>query len=155
FQTTTVESSSTTANGAIVVGDCNGNAGSPSFMYLGQVNTITADTIALGRQKTQGHLLFNPIYSNAPPFASVTFQGFSATTVSNFDVGTGVGNSGTTSCTGDLNLTGGRVIATIDNMNVGRASSAGTGAALSRGVLAFDAGTITVNTLNLGVQPVS
>jgi len=46
FQTTTITNGSTTANAGLVVADCNQNNGSASFIYLGQVNTISADTIA-------------------------------------------------------------------------------------------------------------
>jgi autotransporter-associated beta strand protein len=155
FQTTTIESGTTTANAGIVVADCNGNAGSPSSFYLGQVNTISADTIAFGRQKTTAHVLFNSIYANLAPYPTVTFQGFSSGSVSSFDVGDGVGNTGTTTATGDLNLTGGRVTASIGTMNVGRASGGATGSGKTTGLLQFDAGTITANTLNIGLQPVT
>src|SRR5438552_2992770 len=64
FQTTTIETGSTTANAAIVVADCNGNAGVHSFIYLGQVNSISADTIVVGRQKADGDLRFNPTLVN-------------------------------------------------------------------------------------------
>lgn len=153
FQTTTSESGSGTANAAIVVGDCNGNAGSASYIYLGQVNDISADIIAVARQKTTGRLLFNPIYPNVAPYPTVTFRGFSSSEVSIFDVGDGVGNTGTTTGTGEANFTGGLVAATVDTMNIGRASGAATGSGTSTGILAFDAGTITTRTLNVGFQP--
>lgn len=152
FQTTTSEAGTTTGNSGIVVGDCNGNAGSASFIYLGQVNTISADTIGIGRQKTTSSILFNPLYANVAPYPTVTFQGFSSNQVSIFDVGDGVGNTGTTSCRGNLILNGGVVTANVDTMNIGRASSGGTGGSTSSGQMSFDAGTITVNTMNLGLQ---
>jgi autotransporter-associated beta strand protein len=152
FQTTSTEAGSTTANAGIVVGDCNGNAGTASFLYLGLNNTISADTVAIGRQKTTGHLLFNPLYANIAPYPTLTIQGATSGQVSLFDIGDGAGNSGTTTCLGDVNLQGGIVNIAVDRMNVGRASSAGTGANNSTGSLLFDAGTVTVNTLNLGFQ---
>jgi autotransporter-associated beta strand protein len=152
FQTTTSEAGTTTGNSGIVVGDCNGNAGSASLIYLGQVNTISADTIGIGRQKVNSTILFNPLYANVAPYPAVTFQGFSSSQVSIFDVGDGVGNTGTTSCRGNLNLNGGLVTANVDTMNIGRASSGGTGGSTSSGQMFFDAGTITVNTMNLGLQ---
>jgi autotransporter-associated beta strand protein len=155
FQTTTSEAGTTTGNSGIVVGDCNGNAGSASFIYLGQVNTISADTIGIGRQKVTSTILFNPLYANVAPYPTVTFQGFSSNQVSIFDVGDGIGNTGTTSCRGNLNLNGGIVNATVDTMNIGRASSgvSGTSSGTSSGQMFFDAGTITVNTMNIGLQP--
>jgi fibronectin-binding autotransporter adhesin len=155
FQTTTSEAGTTTANAGIVVGDANSNAGSPSFTYLGQANTISADIIAIGRQKANGNLLFNPIYANTAPYPSVTFQGFNSGRVSIFDIGDGVGNTGTTTLTADANLTGGLVTAAVDTMNIGRASGGASGSGTSTGTLEFDAGTISVNTLNVGFQPVT
>lgn len=67
FQTTTSEAGTTTGNSGIVVGDCNQNNGSPSYIYLRHANTIAADTISIGRQKANGNLLFNPIYANTAP----------------------------------------------------------------------------------------
>jgi len=155
FQTTTIHTGTTTGNAGIILADCNGNAGSPSFIYLGQVNAISADTISIARQKTTATMLFNPIYANVVPYPSVSFQGFTSSAVSVFDVGDGVANTGTTTGTGNLNLSGGLVTATVDTMNVGRASGAASGSGTTTGNLQFDAGTITVNTLNVGLQPVT
>ncbi|HXU79352.1 MAG TPA: autotransporter-associated beta strand repeat-containing protein [Methylomirabilota bacterium] len=154
FQTTTIEAGTGTANAGIVVADCNQNAGSQSSLWLGQVNTIKSDTIAIGRQKANGRLLFNPLYANLAPYPVVTFQGFNSGQVSVFDVGDSVGNTGTTSLNADANLTGGTVNATIDIMNVGRASSGGT-AGTTVGSFEFDAGTVSVNNLTIGVQPIA
>jgi autotransporter-associated beta strand protein len=156
FQTTTSQSGTTTANAGIVVADCNQNAGSLSFVYLGQVNTISADTFAIGRQKAGGQLLFNPIYANIAPYPMLTLKGFSSSRISILDVANGVGNTGTTTFSADADLTGGLVNAMVDTINVGRASSGGTTASgVTTGTLQFDAGTINVNTLNIGLQPVS
>src|SRR6185503_15407882 len=78
FQTTTMHAGTTTGNSAIDVADCNGNAGSASSLWLGQVNTITADTIGIGRQKATGNLRFNTIYANIAPYPSLTLQGFTS-----------------------------------------------------------------------------
>jgi hypothetical protein len=155
FQTTSSESGTATGNASIVVSDCNGNAGSPSYLYLGQANAISANVIGIGRQKASGHLLFNAIYANLAPYPSVTFQGVGSSQVSIFDVGDGVGNTGTTTLSADANLTGGWVTATIDSMNIGRGSAGASGSGTTTGALEFDAGTITVNTLNIGIQPVT
>lgn len=154
FNTTnSVEAGSTTGNSGIIVGDCNQNQGQPSFFYLGQANTISADSIGIARQKSSGTMQFNPIYTNAAPYPSVTFKGYTTTLVSNFDVGDGIGNTGTTSGTGDLNLTGGIVTASVDTLNVGRASGGASGSGTTTGTLEFEAGTITANTVNVGLQP--
>src|ERR1041385_5390828 len=135
FQTTTSEAGTTTGNSGIIVGDCNGNAGPNSFLYLGQVNTITADTIGVARQKTTASILFNPIYANTAPYPTVTFQGHTNGQVFVFDVGDGVANTGTTSGSGTLNLGGGIVTANVDTFNVGRGSGAATGSGTSTGRL--------------------
>ncbi len=154
FQTTNSETGSTTGVSGIILGDCNQNQGPTSFIYLGEANTISSDTITIARQKSSGTIQFNPIYVNIAPYPSVTFGGFSSSLVSIFDVGDGAGNTGTTAGTGDLNLAGGFVTAAVDTMNIGRASAGASGAGTTTGTLEFDAGTITANTVNIGLQPV-
>jgi autotransporter-associated beta strand protein len=153
FQTTTAEAGSTTGNSALLIGDCNQNQGPASFIYLGQGNTISADTIGVARQKTTASLLFNPIYANVLPYPSVTFKGFSSSVVSIFDVGDGIGNTGTTAGTGTMDLSGGIVTASVNTLNVGRASGGVSGVGTTTGNLVFDAGTITAATVNVGLQP--
>jgi len=153
FTTTNdVEAGSTTATTAIIVGDCNQNQGPTNVVYLGRANTFSADTIAIARQKDSSSMLFNTNYANIAPYPVVTFAGYSTSLVSNFDIGDGAGNTGTTAGTGDLNLTGGFVTASVDTMNVGRASAGATGVGTTTGTLEFDAGTITANTVNVGLE---
>ncbi len=155
FQTTTSEAGTTTANAALVVADCNGNAGSQSFLYLGQVNTISADIVAIARQKATAHFLFNPIYANTAPYPTLTMQGVTSSRMAIWDVGDGVGNTGTTSLTGDANLNGGTINVQVDTLNVGRASGGATGGGNTTGILQFDAGLIDALSVNLGWQPVT
>jgi len=122
---------------AIVVADANGNPGSKSYLYLGRVNAFTLDTIAIGRQRANGALQFNPIYANTAPYPTVSFQGFSAGSVPFFEVGDGTSQSGTATFAADANFNGGLVTATVDTMNLARASSSGTGT--GTGSLEFDA----------------
>jgi autotransporter-associated beta strand protein len=154
FQTTTIESGTTTANAGIVIADCNQNPGSASFLYLGQVNTISADTIGIGRQKAPGNLLFNPTYANVAPYPSINLHGFSSSRVATLTIADGVGNTGNGATPrGDLNLTGGLVTAMVDTLNLGRATTGGTAAGAATGSFEFDAGTVNVNTLNVGILP--
>ena len=152
FQTTTSEAGTGTANGALIVGDCNGNAGSQSFLYLGQVNTISADTLLIARQKTAADIRFNPNLRNIAPYPTATIQGFTTSRVSLFSMGDGVGNTGTTTPNGTADFSGGIVNAMIDTLTIARASSAGSAVNLSTGTLGFDAGTIDANTVNVGLQ---
>src|SRR5204863_4036117 len=127
---------------AVVVGDCNGNAGSHSFLYLGQVNNISADTVAVARQKTDADLRFNPAYANIAPYPTLNLQGFTTTRASVLTIGDGVGNTGTTTGTGIADLSGGTVTASVDTIHVGRSSSSGAGGNATTGTLTSDAGTI-------------
>ena len=119
------------------------------------MNTISADTINVGRQKANGHLLFNPIYANVAPYPTATILGYSGSRVALLEIANGVGNTGTTTHSADANLNGGIVNISVDVLNVGRASGATTGAGNSTGTLNFDAGSINANTLNIGLQPVT
>jgi autotransporter-associated beta strand protein len=153
FQTTSTDTAGTTVNAGIVVGDCVNNPGLQCFFYLGQVNTISADSIAIGRQKTSATFQFNSIYANIAPYPSVTFRGYSGAAVGLFEVGGGANNGGTTALTADVNLTGGIVNAAVNILNVGIAASAGTPTAATIGKLELDAGTFSANTAFLGFQP--
>lgn len=152
FTTTNSEVGSTTGDTAVDLGDCNQNPGPTSYLYLGQVNTVSADTIGIARQKSSATVQFNSIYANIAPYPTLTLQGYSSNTVAFLDVGDGIGNSGTTSGTGDLNLNGGLVTASVNVLNVGRASVATSGVGTTTGTLEFDAGTINANTVNIGLQ---
>lgn len=153
FQTTNSDIGTDTGNAAIDIGDCNNNAGADSYLYLGLVNTISANTINLGRQKAAGHLLFNPIYANVAPYPSVTFQGYSGSRIALVEIANGVGNTDTTTHNADATLTGGMVNMSVDVLNIGRASGGTSGAGNTTGTLNFDAGTINANTVNIGLQP--
>lgn len=155
FSTTSTDSGSTTANGGIVVGDANSNAGSQSQLWLGEVNNITADSIGIGRQKAGATLKFDSIYANVAPYPSVVFQGLNGNPVTAFEVGNGAGNSGTTTFTADADLTGGFVTANIATLNVGRGSTNTSGSGTITGSLEFDAGSIMAGTVNIGLQTAS
>jgi autotransporter-associated beta strand protein len=155
FLTTTTDSGTTTANGGIVVADCNSNAGSQSQLWLGERNIIHADTIGVGRQKAGGILQFNTIYANIAPYPSVAFQGLNGNPISFFEVGNGAGNSGTTTFTADANLTGGFVTASIATLTVGRGSSSTSGSGIVTASMELDAGIISAGTVNIGLQPAS
>jgi autotransporter-associated beta strand protein len=155
FQTTTMHAGTTTGNAAIDVADCNSNTGSASSLWLGLDNTFNADTIGVGRQKTTGNIRFNTIYANIAPYPKLTLRGFSSSRVSDLSIGDGVGNTGGTGLNGNALLGGGILDAQVDVINVGRASAGTTGAGTTVGTLEFDAGTINVNTLNVGIQPVN
>jgi autotransporter-associated beta strand protein len=153
FQTTGILTSDTVGTGAIVVGEGSSNSGSaPDDLYLGLVNNITADTIAIARQK-QAHCLvaFNPNLTG-PQIPTATFQGFTSSRVATWDIGDGVVNSGTDTCVGTVDFSLGIVNAMVNAMYVGKGPTAGTAANASTGALTFGAGTFNVNTLYIGYQ---
>lgn len=148
YQTTSEETSATA--GALVVGETSGNNGGDCYLYLGQQNTISADSVLCGREKvSHGQIEFNPALTGNP---TVTFSGFTQPRVLIWSLGDGINNSGTTSCTGTEDFSLGTINAAISNMYVGRGTSAGTGTAASTGTFTFAAGTVNVNTLGIGLQ---
>lgn len=151
FQTTGVLTSDTVGTGAIVVADSTSNGGSAADdLYLGLVNTISADTIAVGRQKQQhGLIAFNPNLLG-PQIPTVTLQGFSAPQAQIWDIGDGVANSGTDTTIGAMDFTLGIVNASVSNIYVGKGPTAGTGNNASTGTLTFGAGKINASSLYIG-----
>jgi autotransporter-associated beta strand protein len=151
------ESSDTgAATCALNVGDDNGNGGKDSFLYLGQSNSIRADAIGTGRQKTKGHIVFNPNLTGATAY----FRGANHSAVTTWSIGDGVGNSGTATCTGTVDFTAnssggsdGYVDALVGTLNVGRAANNTSSGGTATGTLAFDNGIFRVTTIFDGNQP--
>lgn len=143
------ETSDTVNGTALDIGDDDGNAGAPNYLYLGQTNAIFADAIGVARQKASATVAFNPVFTQP----SVYFRGQNGiSAISNWDIGDGIGNSGTTSCNGTNDFTGGSVNALVTTMYLGRAADNGSGSGTSVGVLTFDNGTFDVSTLYAGYQ---
>jgi fibronectin-binding autotransporter adhesin len=143
---------------AIDIGDNYGNNGPESYLYLGLVNNINGDAIAVGRQKQTGEMVFNPAFNNP----SAYFRGQDGVSpVSVWSIGDGVANTGTTSGTGTCDFTSGSggsdgyVNALVDTMYIGRGAGTGSGSGSSSGILTFDDGVFNVNTLYAGYQPAS
>jgi hypothetical protein len=151
YQTTTEETSTTdAADGAIVVGDSASNGGIADYLYLGQNNTIIADTICVGMQKSAHSLIqFNPVFPN--PTAS--FTGFTSNRVAVWDIGDGTANSGGTTASGTNDFSLGTINAQVDTLNVGRAAGVNLGTGVTTGTLTLGAGTFNVNNAYVGYQP--
>ena len=144
-----------TASGAVPaislgLSGSNNGAGRPTQLSLGQTNAIFAGSIAVGRQKqTQTSIIFNPAF--VAPVAY--FRGVNGIDpVLTWTIGDGEANSGTTSCSGTANFTGGTVNAKVTTMTIGRASSNTGGTGNSRGTLTMDNGIIEANLLQVGIQ---
>ncbi|HZM03382.1 MAG TPA: autotransporter-associated beta strand repeat-containing protein, partial [Candidatus Saccharimonadales bacterium] len=129
--------------------------GFPSILLLGQTNTFFADSIAVGRGKTASFggpsMLFNSSFASPAAW----FRGASGGTnrVGTWTIGDAWdGKSSQNYGTNDFSL--GTVNALVDQMFVGRGASTanGTGANVAgNGTLIFGAGTLNVNTLQIGV----
>jgi hypothetical protein len=135
----------------VSIGDNHGNSGGTDFLYLGQANSIFADSITIGGEKATGTMLFNSRFSNPTAYFCAS-DGMSP--VTEWTIGDNSAQSTSSSSsngTNDFSL--GQVDALVDTMSVGIGQTA-TGANAS-GVLTFTSGTINVNTLNLGVQSAS
>lgn len=156
YGTSSTETSGATGNGAIVVGDGSGSGNGTSFLYLGNANTINADTILTSRQRTGSgaSILFNPYYASSYP-PTATFAGYSGERVSVWSIGDGVAiGSANENGTNDFSL--GAVSSSVDTMYVGRAGTVtgGTGGT-AKGTLIQGDGVCDVNNLYVGYQPAS
>jgi autotransporter-associated beta strand protein len=148
---------------AIAIGGAggnSGNAGGISHIQLGRANVIHADSISVGRVKQglSGSLAssfrFNPAFTNANPSLGPTALFRAAdglNRVATWSIADAQSQSGTVHTAGDCDFTGGSVDVLVDSLIVAR-SSTGTGAGFPSGSLTLQAGTISVNTVQLGVQ---
>jgi fibronectin-binding autotransporter adhesin len=127
----------------------NGNS-QLSTLTLGMQNNIYADTIRIGGQKCAGSMVFGS--SNS----SLYLRGSDGTNrVSEFDIGddSHQGGSGNPS-KGIVDLSNGTADILADVMYLGRGQS-GSGKGGSDGTLTLGAGTLDVNTLEVGYQNAS
>ena len=142
------------ANNSLEMGKNTGSPGGTCYLYLGQLNTITIDSLAVGREKSAAWLGFNPAFTNLSP--TVVFIGVSGG--SSRVKWWAIGDMNTTGSTGGssagvCDFSGGRVNAWVDTMTLGRDCNAShTAGAADTGTLTFTAGTIDVNTLIAGNQ---
>ena len=129
---------------SVIVGDSPGRGNTiMSSVQLGTAaNTIHTDTLTLGGLKGQGTMAFSP------SGGTLTLEGKTPGTPVDVNLGINVtGNTGTASI-GILDTRGGTLNATIDALRLGGHNQ---GVGSGTGTLAFDAGTITANTIVLGI----
>ncbi|HSU54753.1 MAG TPA: hypothetical protein VLT36_11895, partial [Candidatus Dormibacteraeota bacterium] len=132
----------------ICVGDNHSNGGGQNYFYLGQDNTILADSITIGREKAVGTMAFSSRFTNATALFRAADGESPMDLWSVGDASAQSTSSSSSTGTNDLSL--GTVDALVDTMNVGVGQTS-TGANGS-GVLAFSSGVIEVNKLQIGVQ---
>ena len=136
---------------AIDVGDCFSNGGT-NYLYLGQTNTIFADSMTIARQKCTSTMSFNPsltgnvvLYLNGNTNSRVT-----ALAVGDFSAQ----STSASTVFGTMNLVGGTVNAQVNTCYVAEGQT-GNGAGPTTGILDIGAGVFNVNTLNIGYVSVS
>lgn len=135
----------------IEVGRSGSNNGNGSRLYLGQTNEIYADSLGVGMEKETGcQMIFNTaLFTDSVAYIRAA-DGLSR--VNLWTIGDGEVNSGTTSCQGTADFTGGTLNALVDTMTLGRASANTGGTGNSRGTLTMATGTLDVNTMQVGIQ---
>ena len=144
---------STAGAPGVDVGKSTSNNGGGSFLVLGVENTINADMFGFGRIKEAGvSMHFNPLFI-AEGQARAKFRAANGTDrIVNWTLGDGGTDSGTTTVRGTNDFTGGSVDALIDTMIIARASSAGAGANVHKGILTLEHGIVDVNTIRMALQ---
>ena len=127
------------------IGENTGNRGSPSSLYLGQTNVISAGSIAVGRSKQSGAAIqFNPSFTNNNPVAY--FRGADGVSpVGTWAIGDGTTTTGTVGSSGTVDFSGGTVNIVATSMWLGRPAAVNT--STSTGTLTLTAGNISVNNL--------
>ncbi len=141
-----------TPTNSIEIGANNGNAGGVNMFFLGQSNMFFIDSIAVGTLKTTSTMLFNTGLNN--PIAYFRGIGGASSRIRFWTVGD-MASSGSSSsnCNGTNDFTGGTVDILVDTMSLGRDRQGGnTGTGVTMGTFIFTAGTVNVNTLNVGNQ---
>jgi fibronectin-binding autotransporter adhesin len=132
------------------IGFNSGNNGPPSFLYLGETNLFYVNDIGIGLEKQNGsEIEFNSAFNNP----SVYFYGTNGpgSLVSTWAIADGEATGGTTTTAGTADFTGGSVHANVNNLRVGRSSSAENGGSpVDNGTLTFAAGEITANNMTNG-----
>jgi len=137
------------------VGDTGSSPDVGNTLALGITNTITADTIVIGNQRSGGIFDFNPAFTNITT-PSLYLRGNTNSRVTTFNIGDNSSASAAigSSCSGVVNFSGGTVDAMVASMAIGDgqpvAGSTATGTAT--GTLTMTAGKFDVNTLEVGFQ---
>lgn len=120
------------------------SAANVGTVYLGQTNTINADTISIGgANQGNGTLSFASGISGGTLVLRGTDGSSPATT---WNIGTG-GNSNYTGPTGNVNLSAGTLDAQVDNLTIGEDAFGSTSA---NGTLTLGGGTLDATSIVLG-----
>lgn len=135
------------------IGDNSSNNGPVSHLYLGETNVFYVNDIGMGLKKQEsgggGEMSFNTSFNN--PVAYFSGTNGPGSLVSTWAIGDGQATGGTTTSEGTADFTGGTVYASVNDMWLGRSSSAESGGSpVNSGTLIFAAGQINVNNMTNG-----
>jgi hypothetical protein len=142
--------------GQFEVGDSSGGATTlaGSTLNLGITNAFFVDTARFGKQKATNNLVrFNPAFTSANPAAFFRGTNGLASRVTTWTIGDA--DTDTTvpiNSSAVMNFSGGRLDALVTMMIVGRNSTTAADTGFAQGTLTTSAGTLDVNTLQIGVQ---
>lgn len=143
----------TAAAPAIDIGDTGGSPDANNFLTLGITNNVAADTIEVANQRSGSTLRFNPAFTNSTT-PSLYLRGHSSSRVVTLNIGddSQAGAVGS-SASGVVDFSGGTIDAMVGSMTVGDGqAAAGTATGTATGTLTMTAGTLDVNTLEIGFQ---
>ncbi len=129
---------------SIIVGDspARGNGADNSIQLGPGANSINTNTLVLGGQKSRGRITI-------AAGGTLTLEGRTPGTPVDVDLGFNVTGSTGTNSVGTLDMTGGTLNATIDQMRLGRHR---TGSGSGTGTFTFEAGSVTANSILLGTD---
>ncbi len=129
-------------------GGSNANGGTASVLTLGQVNIINADSFRLGGQKGNGNVAFNAVFANP---SLVIRSHDTVSRASQIVVGDNSIVTSGNSAVANVDLTAGSVDILVDTNIIARGNP-GPGTGTCTGTLGLSAGTMDVNTLEIGYQ---
>src|SRR6185312_16153247 len=137
-----------TGSPGICVGDNPGNGGGQNFLFLGQQNSIFADSIVIGRRKATSTMKFKAGLVNP----SALFRASDGESpINSWSMGDGATiNASSSAAIGTNDFSAGTVDALVDTLTVGRSQQ--TSGNNGIGVLTYTLGTFNVNTLQIGSQ---
>ncbi len=135
---------------ALVLGHNSSAFGNGSRLYLGISNAIFMDYATIGRGDTNVLFAFNPAFLSQQP--SVYIRGTNGPTspVGVYVIGDGSAGAQGNNAPSTNDFSGGTVDALINYLGVGRGRSSATSSVGGSGVLTWDTGAISANTLAVG-----
>lgn len=142
------------ADSSIEMAKNNGNGGGTCYLYLGQVNVLFIDSLAVGREKSHAWMGFNPLFTNASPGVVMRGNSGGASRVKWWGIGdmnTAESTAGYSS--GVCDFTTGMIDALVDTISLARDGNAShTATTPDNGTLIFTSGQIDANTVIVGNQ---